>query len=173
MLVIIVTAGVIFGVADWTRARNLGALMEHPDNPLAWPHAWHGVACKSEINIGEPEVPFNVYIFHPPTRERAVVSDTIQKLPEHNSTPGDELWPEQWIKQYLIINTKCLDTWQEVYKSWSFRNYKKTYEMLPNNRVPTETEFRQAILKVRYPVNFETAEQMFPEVAELTLNTDK
>lgn len=136
-------------------------------SPYHSPFAWHGVACLSELSLQNPSVPFNISIMHPPGKERTVVDQGIQELPEQNSTMDDTPYPDEDMERYIILRTACRDSWQEVFEKWGFMHKPGAYGLLPQGKVATEADFRKAILQYRFPKNFEIAERIFPLEAEI------
>lgn len=169
----IITISLLVSLGEWNQKRIITAALENPDNPLRTAWAWHGVICRSEISLADPQVPFNVGILHPPERTRDGVTAAIQELPERNNTPQKVPWAEERIEKYLIIGTQCHDSWTAAYKKWNSFYRGPIDELLPKDRVATEAEIREAILRSQYPENFEIADSMFPLEAELLGPTDE
>ncbi len=134
-------------------------------NPWEWPDG--SVACFSALNIQDNRIPFDFYILHPPSKERSMIDAAIQELPEQNQMRHAEPWPDEMMARYLVISTRCYDNWAELYKGWNHMQKSEIYALLPSGQDASESEIREAILRVRFPENYATANRMFPHTAEI------
>lgn len=166
VLGVILSSMVIMGLQGRWEA-NLPKQAAAEGSPYHDPWAWHGVACLSKLNLQDPMVPFEVSIVHLPGQERSIVDQAIQELPEQNATKDGEPYSDTMMERYLIIRTACRDTWKDVYEKWGFAGHAAARQLLPSNRTPTEAEYRNAVLRLRFPKQFDVADRLFPHKAEI------
>lgn len=160
ILATLILVALVLGISGWRNERMMQAALYGADSPVAAPHEWYGISCKSEIRL--PDIPFTIQIAHRPGQSRDVVDEAIQQLPSQNSSKDGTPYSAEMLRSYIIMKTRCFEKWQDIYDSWNWLTRGPLDSLLPTDRPPTEAEYRFAILQALYPDEFESADRIFP-----------
>ena len=171
ILATLIIVSLVLGISGWRNERMMQEALYGADSPVAAPHQWFGISCKSEIRL--PDVPFTIQIAHRPGKSRDVVDEAIQQLPSQNSTPDGTPYSAEMLSSYLIMKTRCFERWQDIFDSWNWMTRGPLDDLLPTDRTPTEADYRFAILQVLYPDEFDTANRIFPLEAAIHSTLEK
>ncbi len=124
-------------------------------------HAW----CTSELDLQNPMVGFTYPIHHPPG-DRELVMETVRRLVR--TGVKKQPWTEEWLHRFKILNTRCRNSWTEIYLSLNGKDRERVDELLNNPQHATEADYRQAILRVNYAemATAEAALEWYPPAQE-------
>ena len=135
-------------------------------NSVYWePHEYFGVWCQSELNLGNPRIPFNYTVYHPPG-DRELVMETVRRLVRTGAKP--QPWPEESLYRFAILRTKCVRSWKELYDGISWTKRSEAAALLEHPDHPTEADYRQALIRVAYKEmgTVDAALEFYPMTAE-------
>lgn len=132
----------------WSDTQTEQAARSALQNSVYWePHEYFGVWCQSDLNLGNPRIPFNYTLYHPPG-DRKLVMETVRRLVRTGAKP--QPWPEESLYRFAILRTKCLRSWKELYDGISWTKRSEAASLLEHPDNPTEADYRQALIRVAY-----------------------
>lgn len=118
----------------------------------------HRVYCQTVVQIVFPDRRFLGRISHPPQGGMDAIQASITLL-DHEGMPPRP-WPDGW--RFTPHGSDCYDSWASLYDALNAVSFGRATSLLDQSAPLDEANFRQAVLKLLFKAQFETADKLFP-----------